>query len=102
MDDGAGGYPGFAESDRLIGQLFDPDRKGGRREAWELLEHRHEEPASAPGSINRKGRTRPDKGGMDHGIEKKCDEVRKMVRVVVTEKEVLEAMAVHADFQEVH
>ena len=39
---------------------------------------------------------------MDHGIEKKCDEVRKMVRVVVTEKEVLEAMAVHVDFQEIH
>src|SRR5206468_4181831 len=102
MDDGAGSDPGFPELDRLIGQLFDPDRKRRRGEAWELLEDRHEEPASAPRSINREGRTRPDKGGMDHGIEKKGDEVRKMVRVVVTEKEVLEAMAVHADFQEVH
>ena len=102
MDDGAGGDPGFAEPDCLIGQLFDPDRKGSPREARELLEDRHEEPASAPRSINREGRTRPDKGGMDHGIEKKGDEVRKVVRVVVTEKEVLEAMAVHADFHEIH
>ena len=102
MDDGAGDDPGFPDLDCLIGQLFDPDRKRSRREARELLEHRHEEPASAPGSINRKGWTRRDKGGMDHGIEKKCNEVRKMVRVVVTEKEVLQVMAVHADFHEVH
>src|SRR2546430_10978127 len=98
MDDGAGGYPGFAELDRLIRQLLDPDRKRSRREARELLEDRHEEPAGAPGCINRKGRTRPDKGGMGHGIKKKCDEGRKMVRGVVTQKEVFDRIAVPVDF----
>ena len=39
---------------------------------------------------------------MEDRIEKECDEIRKMVGMIVAKKEVLKAVSVHADLEEVH
>lgn len=73
--DGPGRDAGLSEANRRLGQFFNRDFEGGRREAGKFFQDRPKEAADPLRSVEGQRRPGRDIFGMEDGVEKERDEV---------------------------